>query len=179
MFCYRKAPIVICTGSAVDGLSTIVVYWNLWVLCGTVPCPYQDQKIWLFLFGGNNISSHIYLDCGIISRYQFACKPQYKLLSMSVTFWLCQIAHNPSTEYWRNSQGSSFWVLRISLNHYEIFKPIPYKRTTFLKLKTIRHAYFYIRPPPEKHSAIFGLKVIQNKEQKMLQGCWLIILVAI
>ena len=113
-----------CARDSVDVVSTIVIGWHLWVSRGTVLCSYRDQKSGCFSFGENNtflaIISHVYLDYGIISRYQLACEPQYKFLSMSVTFQVCHNAHNPSIKYWINGQTSGFGGMRSALNHSEI-----------------------------------------------------------
>ena len=82
------------------------------------------SKIWLFFLWGKQyflaIISHVYLDYGIICRYQLLCEAQYKLLSMSVTFRVCHNAHNPSIKYWSNGQTLGFGGMRSALNHSEI-----------------------------------------------------------
>ena len=88
--------------------------------------PTDIEKYGCFFFGNSTIflasSSQIYLDYGILSKYKIACKPQYKLLSMSVTFFSCENYHNLSKEYFSNSHTLAVWGLHSPLNHQDIGK---------------------------------------------------------
>ena len=93
---------------------------------GQYHVPTNIRKIWLFLFGYNTTfganSSQVYIDYGILSRYQIVCRPQYNFLSMSVMCFSCQNSHNPSIEGYINVQTSDVWGMCSPLNQQEICK---------------------------------------------------------
>ena len=92
-----------------------------WYRGGHYHVPTDIEKYGYFFFGDDKnfcaSSSHVYLDHGILSKYQIACEPPYKVLSMAVTSRWCQNYHNPSTDYWSNIQTLAFWGLRSNMKH--------------------------------------------------------------